>query len=371
MKHYEMIFSELSIEEKIGQMFMIGFTGEKQSPAVVKFAKEQNIGFFDIFARNIVSVEQATELMNELHSIPKIPPMIFTDQEGGVVCQFAELTSTFSSHMGLAAAANPALVELAAKILAEDMDLIGIDGFIAPTLDVNHEPNNPIIGLRSFSDDAKTVIECGKAFVSGVHQVGLAAIPKHFPGHGGSRLDSHLVLPTMDSSEEFFAWRDMEPFRSVAKESDFMMTAHISIPQIDPTGMPATFSKYFLIDVLRKRFGFKGVLVTDCLEMDVIKNNYTPSEIIDHFIQSGGDVMLLSHTLELQMELYKDLLEKTQSGRIPIERIDESVKRILAAKEKYVGLAAHKQRSIQSAVKGARSKREIEDFICNHTIVIA
>jgi beta-N-acetylhexosaminidase len=371
MKHYEMIFSELSIEEKIGQMFMIGFKGEKPSPAVAKFAKEQNIGFFDIFARNIVSVEQAAELMNELHSIPKIPPMIFTDQEGGVVCQFAELTSTFSSHMGLAAAANPALVELAAKILAEDMDLIGIDGFIAPTLDVNHEPNNPIIGLRSFSDDAKTVIECGKAFASGVHQVGLAAIPKHFPGHGGSRLDSHLVLPTMDSSEEFFAWRDMEPFRSIAKESDFMMTAHISIPQIDPTGMPATFSKYFLTDVLRKRFGFKGVLVTDCLEMDVIKNNYAPSEIIDHFIQSGGDVMLLSHTLELQMELYKDLLEKVQSGRIPIERIDESVKRILAAKEKYVGLGAHKQRSIQSAVKGARSKREIEDFICNHTIVIA
>ncbi len=271
--------------------------------------------------------------------------------------------------MGLAAAANPVFVELAAKILAEDMDLFGIDGFIGPVIDVNHEPNNPIIGLRSFSDDAQTVTESGKAFINGVQQAGLIAMPKHFPGHGGSRLDSHLVLPTIDLSEEFFSLCDLRPFKEIAKSVDFIMTAHVSVPQIDPTGMPATFSKLFLNDILREKYGFDGVLITDCLEMDVIKNNYTPEEIIRFSIEAGVDVFLLSHTLEYQKELHKVLLEKAKNGEISIERIDLSVNRILAAKEKYGALSAIKKRDISTAVKSVRSKRETEDFVSKHTIV--
>ncbi|MEW6508549.1 MAG: glycoside hydrolase family 3 N-terminal domain-containing protein [Bacteroidota bacterium] len=370
MKQHEIILSELSLEEKIGQMFMIGFKGEALPTEVQEFISERNIGFIVIFARNIVSVEQATCLMNQIHSLPKIPPMIFSDQEGGAVCQFAELTSTFSSHMGLAATGNPTFIELAAEISAQDMDLIGVDGFIAPTIDVNHEPNNPIIGLRSFSDDTKTVVESGKAFIKGVRNVGLAVMPKHYPGHGGSRLDSHLVLPTLEFSEEYFTENDLLPFKEIAKITDFMMTAHISVPSIDPTGLPATFSKKFLINILRNKFGFNGVLVSDCLEMDVIKNNYSPEEIITHSIDAGIDVMVLSHSLDLQKELFKVLLEKVQSGEIPEERINLSLKRILAAKEKFGMTANIKQRNVEQALKSVRSKHEIEDYVCRHTIVM-
>ncbi|MDP4174545.1 MAG: glycoside hydrolase family 3 protein [Bacteroidota bacterium] len=370
MKKYEMIFSELSIEEKIGQMFMIGFPGLTLPPDVQKFINDKNIGFIDIFARNVESVEQTTTLMNDLHAQAKIQPMIFTDQEGGVVCQFSELASTFPSQMGMAATANPAFIELAGEVMAEDMDLLGIDGFIAPSLDVNNEPDNPIIGLRSYSDDAKTVLDFGKAFIRGVHSCGLVAIPKHFPGHGGSRLDSHLVLPTFDASEEYYRLCDMFPFKSVAKEIDFMMTAHISIPQIDPSVMPATFSKKFLVDILRDEFGFNGVLITDCLEMDVIKNNYSAEEIIDNIIEAGIDVMLLSHSIDFQQELYNVFIEKVKSGIIPVERIDSSVKRILAMKEKYRALDEHKYRDVPRAVKLIRNKRPIEDLVTRHSIVM-
>jgi beta-N-acetylhexosaminidase len=370
MKQHEMALAELSLEEKIGQMFMIGFKEEFLTPETLKFINECNIGFIDIFARNIVSVEQATALMNQLHQQAKITPMIFTDQEGGVVCQFAELTSTFSSHMGLAATGNPAFIELAAEILAEDMNLVGMDGFIAPTIDVNHEPNNPIIGLRSFSDDPQTVIDSGKAFMRGVQHIGLAAMPKHFPGHGGSRLDSHLVLPTLEFSEEFFEACDLPPFKEVAKDSDFMMTAHIAVPSIDCTGLPATFSSKFLKEILRDKLGFKGVLITDCLEMDVVKNNYSPEEIITYSIEAGIDVMLLSHSLDLQKKLYDILLEKVKSGQVSEERINSSVRRILAAKEKFGMLNNKKQKDISLAVKLVRSRREIEDYICRHTIVM-
>ena len=370
MKNYEMIFSQMSLEEKIGQMFMIGFKEDMLPVAVQKFLTEQNIGFVDIFARNITSVEQATELMNQIHAQAKIPPMIFTDQEGGVVCQFAELTSTFSSPMGLAATGNTALTELAAEKMAEDMNLIGIDGFIAPTIDVNHEPNNPIIGIRAFSDDVQTVVKSGRAFISGVSKTGLASVPKHFPGHGGSLLDSHLVLPSLDYCEEFFEACDLLPFKEIAKDVDFMMTAHIAVPNIDRTGLPATFSKQFLTDILRNKYGFKGVLITDCLEMGVIKNNYSPEEIVDHSIEAGADVMLLSHSLDLQQELYKILVEKVRSGTIKEDRIDLSVKRILAAKEKYGILSNRKVRSTSIALSSVRNKQEIEDLVCRNTIVL-
>ena len=370
MKNYEMIFSQMSLEEKIGQMFMIGFKEQNLPDDIKSFLNEKNIGFVDIFARNIASVEQATELMNQIHQQGKIAPMIFTDQEGGVVCQFAELTSTFSSPMGLAATANTSLIELAAEKMAEDLNLIGLDGFIAPTIDVNHEPNNPIIGIRSFSDDVQTVINSGKAFISGVTKTGLATIPKHFPGHGGSLLDSHLVLPTLDYCEEYFEACDLLPFKEISKTADFIMTAHIAIPYMDPTSLPATFSKYFLTDVLRNKYGFKGVIVTDCLEMGVIKNNYSAEEIVDNTINAGADVMLLSHSLDLQQELYNILLEKVKSGKIPEQRIDDSVKRILITKEKYGFLEYRKSRDISEALSLIRNKQEIEDLVCRNTIVL-
>jgi len=370
MKQHEITLAELSLEEKIGQMFMIGFKEEYLTPEFLRFVNDCNIGFIDIFARNIVTVEQATNLMNQLHQQSKITPMIFADQEGGVVCQFAELTSTFSSHMGLAATGNPAFIELAAEVMAEDLNLIGMDGFIAPTIDVNHEPNNPIIGLRSFSDDPQTVIDAGKAFMKGLGQKNMVAIPKHFPGHGGSKMDSHLVLPTMDFSEEFFESCDMRPFKEVARDADFMMTAHIAVPSIDPEGLPATFSPLFMTDILRGKLGFKGVLISDCLEMDVIKNNYSPEEIIDHCLAAGIDVMLLSHSLGLQQKLYEVLLDRVKTGVISEERINDSVKRILAAKEKFGMLLNKKHRDVSLAVKLVRSRREIEDYICRHTIVM-
>ncbi|MHB2153717.1 glycoside hydrolase family 3 protein [Calditrichota bacterium GD2] len=370
MRKYEKIFKQMTLEEKIGQMFMIGFSGETLPEDVKEFIDQSNIGFIDIFARNISSVEQATKLMNAIHASGKIPPMIFTDQEGGIVCQFAELTSTFANHMGMAATGNVAFTKMAAEILAEDMDLIGIDGFIAPTIDVNYEPDNPIIGLRAFSDDVDTVTAHGKAFIEGVEQTGLAAMPKHFPGHGGSRLDSHLVLPSLDCSEEYFTNMNLIPFKKVVPISEFMMTAHIAVPQIDATGLPATFSQKFLKDILRSQLKFDGVLITDCLEMDVIKNNFSPEEIVQYSIDADVDVLLLSHSLDLQKELYDILLSKVKRGEVPEQRIDRSVKRILRAKEKFNLLTEHKQRSVELAKERVRSKRDIEDFVCKHSIVL-
>lgn len=370
MESYDFLLSELTLDEKIGQMFMIGFREETLTPEVQTFIYESNIGFIDIFARNISSVEQATSLMNQIHLQGKIPPMIFTDQEGGIVCQFAELTSTFSSHMGLAATRNPSFIKLAAEKIAEDMRLIGVDGMISPTIDVNHEPNNPIIGVRAFSDDVETVVNAGKAFMKGIYQAGLASMPKHFPGHGGSILDSHLVLPLLDFSEEFYEAVDLHPYMEIAKDADFIMTAHISVPSIDESGLPATFSKKFLTEILRNKYCFKGVLVADCLEMNVIKNNYSTEEIVNYSIEAGIDVMLFSHNLDIQQEAYSILLEKVKSGKISEERIDLSVKRILTAKGKYGKITHSKPLDIEFSVASVRKDREIENHICRNSIVV-
>ncbi len=364
------LLDRLTLEQKIGQMFMIGFPGYELPDAVAQFIQERNIGFVDIFARNISSVEQATSLMNSIHALAEVTPMIFTDQEGGVVCQFGELASTFVTPMGMAATGNPALAELSAEILAKDLDLIGVDGFIAPTVDVNYEPDNPIIGLRAFSDDVETVIEFGDAFIRGVEQAGLAPMLKHFPGHGGSRLDSHLILPTLESSAEFFRSCDLEPFRRLADKVSFVMTAHVANQDIDPSGLPATFSEVFLSGILRRDFGFPGVVITDCLEMDVIKNNFSVEEIVERSMAAGADVMLFSHTLELQKKAYETLVKRVERGQISEDRINESVARILAAKERYGLLTDRRMRDVEKAGKKVRSARWLEDFVSRHSIAV-
>ncbi len=323
-----------SLKEKIGQLFMIGFKGTEIPEETRRFIDTHNIGFIVLFARNIESIPQVKELTGNIHSTAKLPPFIYTDQEGGTVVQFKEMAATVVSPMGVAATGNPRNARLAANIIAEEMKTVGVDGVLAPTLDVNYEEKNPIIGIRAFADEPGPVLEFAKEFAAGLHEKGMPACGKHYPGHGGTTADSHLEIPEVPVSPEYFHRYCYTPFLTFARMGiDAIMSSHVLFPALSPD--IATFCPYLIDTLLREKAGYNGLVMSDCLEMKAVKDNFSPEEIVKKSITAGLDLLIAGHSPDFQKELLDSLYFHVQKGIVPEKRIDESLGRILKLKETY------------------------------------
>lgn len=313
---------------------MIGFKGTDLPEETRRFIETHNIGFTILFARNIESVSQVKELTGRIHAAAKLPPFIYTDQEGGTVVQFKEMAATVVSPMGVAASGYPRNARLAANIIAEEMKTLGVDGVLAPTLDVNFEEENPIIGIRAYSDEPGPVIEFAKEFVAGLHEKGMPACGKHYPGHGGTTADSHLEIPEVPVSPEYFHHYCYAPFLTFARMGiDAIMSSHVLFPAL--SSHIATFCPYLIGTLLRREAGYNGLVMSDCLEMKAVKDNFTPEEIVKRSITAGLDLLIASHSPDFQKELLDSLYFHVQKGTIPEKRIDESLERVLKLKETY------------------------------------
>ncbi len=360
---------KLSLKEKIGQLFMIGFYGKELPERVENFIINNNIGFIILFSRNIESALQVVELTNRIHSIGKVTPFLYTDQEGGTVVQFKEIAATVISHMGIAATYNKKNARIAGRIIGEEMDALGIDGVFAPVLDVNYEENNPIIGIRSFSDKPDIVINFAKEFFFGLNEGGVTACGKHYPGHGGTTKDSHLEIPKTYISSEYFLHYCFKPFAELAKiKIDSIMSSHVLFPNI--SGKIATFSPYFINELLRKKTGYNGVVFSDCVEMKAIKDNFSPEEIVKNSINAGIDVMVASHDFDLQKELLEVLLFYVKKGFIKEKRIDASISRILNLKKRYFNDIEKKIRDKENISIKLRSNIKLERKIADNSITL-
>lgn len=313
---------------------MIGFYGEELPAAVESFIEKNNIGFVILFSRNIGSIKGTAALTNRLHALGKISPALYTDQEGGLVVRFGEMAATVISPMGLAASGKPGNARSAGRIIGREMKAIGIDGVLAPVCDVNFEEDNPVIGTRAFSDDPGIVALYAAEFAAGLNESGVSACAKHFPGHGGTVVDSHLKIPVSPISPEYFFHYCFLPFASLAGLNiDAMLSAHVRFPRID--NKIATFSPYFIRGLLREKTGFPGVVFSDCLEMKAVKDNFSATAIVRNCCEAGIDVMCPSHHLEFQEELFRAFLSGAEQGKISEKRIDESLSRVLKLKERF------------------------------------
>ncbi len=298
---------------------MIGFKGTEAAEEVRRFIESHNIGFIVLFARNIETIGQVQALTRDIHSLAKVPSFIYTDQEGGTVVRFRELAATVVSPMGLAATGAPGNARKAGQIIAEEMKALGVDGVLAPTLDVNFEENNPIIGIRAFADVPETVIEYAKEFAAGLREKGMPACAKHYPGHGGTTADSHLEIPEVPVSPEFFLQYCYGPFLAVVQAGngsgiDAVMSSHVLFPAL--SSRIATFCPYLIGQLLRREAGFNGVVMSDCLEMKAVKNNFSPEEIVKNSIEAGHDLMIASHSPDFQKEMVEALYFYVKKGVI-------------------------------------------------------
>jgi beta-N-acetylhexosaminidase len=268
---------------------------------------------------------------------PSLPLIISTDQEGGTVNRLKGGTH-FPGNMVIGATAQTGFARKAGRAIALQLKSAGINMDFAPVVDVNNNPLNIVIGVRSFGSDPHLVANMGVAFIKGMQKAGIASCAKHFPGHGDTSADSHLELPVIEHSRERLEKVEIYPFKQAIKAGvDSIMTAHIFVPALEPgDGIPATLSSNILNGLLRKELGFEGVIITDCMEMKAIADNFGTVEGAVIAIEAGADIVLISHTLAKQKAAIEETIKAVKKGRITEERIRESVLRILKLKEKRI-----------------------------------
>ena len=335
----EEILSNMTLNQKIGQMFVIGFTGTTIPSVLYDVINEYNFGNVIYMGYNVTSPSTLASMSNGIqdYMVEKngVPAFICTDQEGGRVARLTTGATHFISNMTMAATNDYNNTYLEGVAMGKELRNYGINVDFAPVLDVNNNPENPIIGIRSYSDNPLKVGLYGLNMFTGLQSSNVMGCSKHFPGHGNTSTDSHYGLPQIDSSKEELYQTELAPFiSSIANGIDSIMTTHIVFSAIDKN-YPATLSKKVLTDLLRNELGFDGLIITDGMEMQAVTNNFgTTGEIAVKAVKAGVDI--LTYTSNNTPQLAHDgIKQAVESGEISEERINESVRRILLKKLKY------------------------------------
>lgn len=338
----EELLAKMTLEQKVGQMVMAGFPGAAVGPEVTQLIRQHAVGGVILFARNVQNPYQVADLTRALQQMARssgagVPLFIAADQEGGIVVRIRDGVTVFPGAMALGATGSEEYAYQAGRVTGRELKALGINMNFAPVLDVNNNAANPVIGVRSFGEDPAAVARLGTAFIRGLQAEGVAATAKHFPGHGDTDTDSHIALPTVPHERARLDQVELVPFRAAIEAGvDAIMTAHVTFPAVDPTpGMPATLSHRVLTGLLREELGFKGLIVTDAMEMQAITSNFGIVEAAVRAVEAGADMVLVAWPADWYdaVRVIQGLVQAARSGRISEERINASVRRILEYKK--------------------------------------
>ncbi|MBN2335746.1 beta-N-acetylhexosaminidase [Candidatus Bathyarchaeota archaeon] len=325
----------LSLQEKIGQMLVVGFDGLAPPDHILDWLRQGRIGGVILFARNVDTPAQVADLTEKLHRAARRPILVAIDQEGGAVARLREGFTESPGAMALGAADSPMLAERVSGVLAAEMRALGINWNLAPAIDLTHNIHNPSVGVRSLGADPAKVSRLAEAQVRGYQGEGVAATAKHFPGKANTTVDPHVELPVIDGPLEDMWDTDLAPFRAASAAGvAATMVTHVQFKAIEPE-YPSTLSPAIIQGLLRDRVGFRGVVTTDCMEMNAVTLKHGAGESAVLAARAGANILFFSHTSERQEEAYRALLEAARSGRLPMERVDESVEKIAEMKDKY------------------------------------
>lgn len=345
---------EMSVEEKIGMMFIIRPDAlvESNTPEILAdnsiqgsisvtqemsdFYQKYPAGGFAIFKKNITDEQQLVSFTEQLHSLGNNEPLICIDEEGGMVARIANHSSfsvrQFPNMEDIAATGDFNNAYVLGNTIGEYLNKYGIDVDFAPVADVNTNPNNTVIGARAFGSDPEVAGDMVTNVVKGLHDNNVMSCIKHFPGHGDTNEDTHLGYAQANKTWEEMLNCEMIPFKKgIEAGTDFVMIAHITTSKIDPQ-VPATLSHILLTDKLRNELGFKGVIITDAFAMGAITQEYSAGEAAVKAIQAGVDIVLMPEDYKEAFEAVKKAVDNSE---ISMDRIEESVYRILKLKQKY------------------------------------
>lgn len=353
-------YEDLSLTQKIGQMMCLDFRFWNQksfteiNPEIKEIIAKYHIGSIILFSQNFETKDQIKKLISDLQAAAKEsgnpPLLICVDQEGGKVERFAFGRERLKNNSELKTE-KEAFEK--GQVIGKELKELGINCNLAPVVDVNSNPKNPIINVRSFSDKADIVSKFGKSFMEGLHSQNIISTAKHFPGHGDTDVDSHLGLPRMNKSLEELEFTELKPFETMINSNvDMIMTAHIELPQIEKNiitskksgkkfFVPATVSKTTLTDLLRNKMSFDGVIITDAMNMKAISDNFEEWEATKLAIKAGADIVLMPTILRSKSDvikldsIFENLKNAITSNEISEIQINESISRLLKLKENY------------------------------------
>ncbi|RTR26945.1 beta-N-acetylhexosaminidase [Robertmurraya yapensis] len=358
----------MSMEEKVGQMLMPDFRNwNGQNVTVMKdeiaqLVKDYHLGGVILFRENTVTADQTTRLVSAYQeAAEKYGLIISIDQEGGIVTRLQTGTD-FPGNMALGATRSEELAEKVGKAIGEELNALGINMNFGPVLDVNNNPDNPVIGVRSFSEDPELVADLGNAYIKGLHETGTAATSKHFPGHGDTATDSHVGLPSVPHDLDRLKEVELYPFQQAMDTGiDAIMTAHVTFPKIDDTkaiskkdgtevAVPGTLSHKILTGLVREDMGFKGVIVTDAMNMGAIADHFGPVDAAIRAVNAGADILLMPVGI---VDVANGLYDAVNSGEISEDRLEQSVERILTLKLNRGIVKAEVEKSLDEKVANA------------------
>lgn len=336
----EELYKNLTIDQKVGQLFIFGFHGKNYNRQLDKTIKDLSPGGFISFSHNISSPLQTVQLNRKIQShaynYSKLPILLMVDQEGGSVARIKTRPNAPSAQ-SLGETRNKWVAEDSGKIIGKLLHLLGFSMNLAPVVDLSNPLSKDFIGSRSFGDDPVFVSEMGSEFARGLESSGIIPTFKHFPGHGDLAADSHKRTPQKNLDLDHLMTRDLIPFRGAQRNSgSAVMVAHVALPKIDPSGLPASFSPLIINDLLRSRLGFQGLAITDDIEMGGAKFFKTVGERAIHAILAGNDMVMVAWSYKKQKEAYEAVRRAVLSGVIPQERFESAVKRVLSAKAKIL-----------------------------------
>ena len=327
----DQIVESMSQTEKLGQMVMIGIQGTKVDDDSLYMLNQYHMGGVILFDRNMDSPEQVKQLTSDLQaqSNEKVPLFIGIDEEGGDVVRMAEKLTPPPSQKEIGATGDIEQAKTWAIKTAKSLKDMGINVNFAPVADVGSNDK------RSYSTDTNTVIDFVRAATKGYQQENIIYSLKHFPGIGKGKVDSHVDSSNIDVVKEVLMTEDILPFKTIIDENEpndyFILVSHLKYPALDEE-YPASLSSKIMTDLLRNELGYKGIIITDDMEMGAVANHNDFRSIGVKAVKAGVDIVLVCHEYEHQQEVYLGLLDAVNSGEISQERIDESVKRIIKVK---------------------------------------
>ncbi len=331
----ETTYNNLSQDEKLGQLFIVALytnKGESEIQKVKAIVEKEKIGGLILMQDD---AKREVELLNELQPKAKVPLLIGMDAEWGLY-QRIEKAYKLPWALSLGAIQDKSLVYEMSSQIAKDARRMGIQWVFAPVVDVNTNPNNPIIGNRSFGSTVENVVNSARAYTKGLQDHNVLAAIKHFPGHGDTDTDSHLDLPVVSHSIERLEKIELAPYYKMLEDGvGGVMVAHLYVPSLEKkSGVPASVSSEIVEGLLKKKMGYKGLIITDALNMGAVAKRYQPGALDLQAFKAGNDIMLFSQGVK---EGKKQIAEAIEKGEIPRERLEESVKKILLTKY-YLGL---------------------------------
>ncbi|RIJ66388.1 beta-N-acetylhexosaminidase [Rummeliibacillus sp. POC4] len=331
------VVSKMSLEEKIGQMILAGISGTTMDANTKKLVNQFHIGGIIFYKNNFNTPAQTIQLVNQLktENSSRLPLFLSTDQEGGRVTRLPGGLTNFPTNEQIGKVNNREFSYKIGTLLGRELKEFGLNLDFAPVLDINSNPNNPVIGDRSFGNNLEIVSELGIQTMKGIQSQNVIPTIKHFPGHGDTSVDSHLDLPIVNKSLKELKELELIPFeRAIDDGADVVMVAHILLPKLDKTN-PASMSKAIMTDLLRNKLSFNGVIITDDMTMGAITEHFDIGKAAVESVKAGSDIILVGHNYDNVVKIIASLKRAVQNGEISEQRLNESTERIIQLKRKY------------------------------------